>query len=161
VLNANSLIHKKRQNLMNHLKRIRFVNIASAAKLETVSSFSSFSTASQWPFPVFVKKLINSWKREMILSFRETCYETSLHVLHVPFPHIWQTITWVLIGWENGWLTCKVEIISSYQNHQWAKLFHFLETSIRTTGCCTAFYASRRKIILSVSKTHLQNRNFA
>ena len=33
----------------------------------------------------------------------------------------------------------KKEAIShSYQNHECANLFHFLETSIRTTGCCTA-----------------------
>ena len=47
-----------------------------------------------------------------------------------------------------GWLNTGLHNLyqrGSYQNHQWANLFHFLETNIRTTGCCTAAWKNQNK----------------
>ena len=47
-----------------------------------------------------------------------------------------------------GWLNTRLHNLyqrGSYQNHQWANLFHFLETNIRTTGCCTAAWKNQNK----------------
>ena len=47
-----------------------------------------------------------------------------------------------------GWLNTRLHNLyqrGSYQNHQWANLFHFLETNIRTTGCWTAAWKNQNK----------------